>query len=96
MKGITCITIDELLRNHALAEEDGKMNPLLKNEVESMRLLERLRVACAGAGIKGRVYRWITRLIPFGIKVYGKYNEIEFIAVPGAYEFIEPSLYASL
>lgn len=93
MKDITCVTIDELLRHHALVEEDGKMNPLLKNEVESLMLLERLRVACAGAGFKGK---WITRLLPFGIKVYGKYNEIEFIAVPGAYEFIEPSFYASL
>lgn len=88
-----CITKENILRRHALLEPDGEMNPLIKNHFESVKLVEKLRLACGSQGLRGKIYRLVVELLPLGIKLYGKYNEIEIIAVPGVFEFVEPSLY---
>ena len=85
-----CPTLSQFIQRHAHTEVDGKINPLVKNHIRSYKLLKKLRLACSGAGITGKLYRVITQLLPFGMKVYGKYNELGLIAIPGAFEFDEP------
>jgi len=88
-----CITTDQFVQRHSAVEQGKKINPLVENHLNSIKLLRRLRLACSGKGLQGRLYLLVVKLLPMGVKLYGKYNEIEVIAVPGAYEFVEPSLY---
>lgn len=57
----------------------------------SIDFLEKLRLACNGDGIKGKMYRLVAQLCPLAIKLYGKYNEFEFIAIPALFELQMPS-----
>jgi hypothetical protein len=88
-----CITTDQFVQRHSAVEQGKKINPLVENHLKSIKLLRRLRLACSGKGLQGRLYLLVVKLLPLGVKLYGKYNEIEVIAVPGVYEFVEPSLY---
>jgi len=74
-------------------EVDGQINPLVENQIKSFKQLQQLQMACGRKGIKGKLYYLIAQLLPFGIKVYGKYNQLEILPVPGVYEYVEPSLY---
>ena len=67
------------------------MNPLVENQLVSVYLLEKLRLACNGTGIKGKLCRLVAWLCPIVIKLYGKYNEFELIAVRALFELQEPS-----
>jgi hypothetical protein len=90
--GGPCLTKADFIQRHA-AERDGKINPLVKNHLISFNLVEKLRLACIGKGVKGKGYRLVVQLLPLGMKLYGKYNELEIIPIPGLFEFVEPSLY---
>jgi len=57
----------------------------------SLNFLEKLRLACNGNGIKGILYSLVVGLCPLGIKLYGKYNELELIAIPALFEIQTPS-----
>lgn len=59
-----------------------------------MKLVERLHLACGVVGLKGRVYRLVTWLLPLAITVYGTYNGL--IAMRPMFEFVEPCLYNGL
>ena len=62
----------------------------IEKSYRKLQALEKLRLACRGVRIRGKLCRLITQLFPFGMKVYGKFNEIGLIAVPGVFEFDEP------
>ena len=69
------------------------MNPLVKNHIVSIKFVEKIKLACIGEGVGGKFYRLVSWLLPLGITVYGKFNEIEIVAVPGIFQFAEPMLY---
>ena len=81
------------MQRHSAVEESRNMNRPLKNHLSSIKMLRKLRSACSGKGLDGRFYLFVVKLLPLGMKLYGKYNEMEIIAVPGVFEFVEPSLY---
>ena len=92
-EGVSCSTRHEFLVYHS----DGATLTLpAKNHIESMKLVERVLLACKGVGFKGRMYHLISRVLPLGIRVYGKYNEIGLIAVPPIFEYVEPCLFDGL
>lgn len=88
-----CVTKEEFVQRHAAVEEDGNINPLVKNQIISFKFLEKVKLACTGKGLEGKFYRIVAQVLPLGMKLYGKYNEIGIIPVTGAFEFVEPTLY---
>ena len=87
------MTKDHFERNHSALEKDGKINPIVKSQLLGILLCEKVKLACSGNGLGGKFYRVIAKLLPLGVKLYGAYNEIELIAVPGIFQFAEPVLY---
>jgi hypothetical protein len=85
-----CTSIEQFSSRHVL--ENGEINPLVKNHIVSMKGLQKLKEACSGTGVKGRFWLCVGRLIPFGMKVYGKCNRVEFLAIPPIFQFVEPTL----
>jgi hypothetical protein len=87
------VTREQFERNHSAPEKDGKINPIVRNQLLGILLCDRVKLACSGKGLSGRFYQLIAKLLPLGVKLYGTYNEIELIAVPGIFQFAEPILY---
>ena len=88
-----CVNTEQFVQRHSAVEEGWEINPLTNNYLRSIKLLRKLRSACGGKGFEGKFYRLIVNLLPLGMKLYGKYNEIEIITIPGVFEFGGPSLY---
>ena len=81
------------MSRHSTVETHREINPLAQNHLKTIEMVDKLRLASSGTGITGRMYGLIVRLLPLGIKLYGKYNRTEIISIPGVFEFGEPSLY---
>jgi hypothetical protein len=74
-------------------EENGKINPLIHNQLWSMMVTENLNKACIGKGLVGGLYRFAAQLLPLVIKIYGKYNQLGIIALPPLFQKDGPNLY---
>jgi hypothetical protein len=92
-EGGLCLTRKEFIQRHTAMEDDGKVNPLMQNQLWSIIVMEKLSTACIGEGFVGRLYRLVAQLIPLGIKIYGKYNELGIIALPPLFQKAGPNLY---
>jgi hypothetical protein len=63
----------------------------MKNQVHGLKWTNTVRLAVQGNGsLKSMIYRFGVKLLPFAVKVYGKFNSLPFVAVSPVGEIAQP------